>query len=57
MKAIKVIFQNDKYNYFTDVNPKVTQKDIESYFIGKKFNLGVFPVEDMQECINVEFLN
>lgn len=57
MKAIIVKFENEAYNYITSVNPKVTKKDVEDYFIGKQFDMGVFPVEDFQKCIGVDFID
>lgn len=54
MKAVKVIFKEKKHNYFTHVNPSVTDKSIKKYFVGNLFNVGVFPEEDMQQCIKVE---
>lgn len=55
MNTVTVKFANETYNYTTSVNPKVTKKDLEDYFIGKQFDLGVFPAEDFQKCIDIEF--
>jgi hypothetical protein len=55
MKAVRVKFENEAYNYITSVNPKATKKDLEDYFIGKQFNMGVFPAEDFQKCIDIDF--
>jgi len=57
MKAVIVKFENESYNYITSVNPKLSNKDLEDYFIGKQFNMGVFPVEDFQKCIGVDFID
>lgn len=57
MKAIRVKFENEAYNYITSVNPKATKKEIEDYFVGTYFDLGVFPIEDFQKCIGVEFID
>ena len=57
MKTIKVIFENPIYNYITSINPKTTEAEIRKYFIGTPFNLGSYPVEDFQTCINIIILN
>jgi len=57
MKTIKVIFENPIYNYITSVNPKTTDDENRKYFVGKPFNLGVYPVEDFQKCIDIQILN
>lgn len=57
MKAVRVKFENEAYNYITSVNPKATKKDLEDYFIGKQFDMGVFPVEDFQKCIGIDFID
>ena len=57
MKAVRVKFENETYNYITSVNPKATKEDLEDYFIGKQFDLGVFPVEDFQKCIGIDFID
>lgn len=54
MKSVKVIFKDSKYNYSTSVNGKCTNDEIRKYFIGQMFNIGCYPVENMQECIDVE---
>jgi hypothetical protein len=53
MKAVKVIFADNQYNYTTSVNPKATNEELKKYFVGAVFNLGVYPVENMQKCINI----
>lgn len=57
MKAIKVIFLDSKYNYVTSVNPQACEEGLKRYFIGSLFNIGRFPIENFQKCINIEFLN
>lgn len=57
MEAVRVKFENETYNYTTSVNPKATKKDLKDYFIGKQFDLGTYPVEDFQQCIDIEFIN
>lgn len=57
MKAVRVKFENESYNYITAVNPKLSNKEIEDYFIGKYFNVGVYPVENIQKCIGIDFID
>ena len=54
MKTVKVIFKNPKFNYITSINPNVSDKDIRSYFINSSFNVGCYPIENLQVCINIE---
>lgn len=54
MKSVKVIFEDPKHNYYTTVNGSNTDEEIKEYFVGTYFNVGVYPVEDMQKCIKVE---
>ena len=56
MKTIKVIFENPDYNYITSVNLKTTDKENIDYFVNTVFNVGCYPVENMQKCIKIEFL-
>jgi hypothetical protein len=57
MRAVKVIFSNSQYNYITDVNGERTDEEIERYFVGKYFNMGVYPNENMQQCTNIKINN
>jgi len=54
MKTVKVIFEDPKYNYYTTVNGSNTDEEIKKYFVGTDFNVGVYPVENIQKCIKVE---
>jgi hypothetical protein len=54
MKSVKVLFADSRYNYSTSVNPKCSEEDIKKYFLNKWFNVGVYPVENMQKCVSVE---
>jgi hypothetical protein len=53
--VVEVKFSDPKYNYQTNVNPKITEKEAREYFVGKRFDLGVFPNENLQECIDIDF--
>lgn len=54
MKTIKVIFEDKKHNYYTTVNASNSDEDIKKYFVGSFFNVGIFPIEDLQKCIKIE---
>lgn len=53
MKTVTVKFNDSKYNYTTSVNGSQTDEQIQRYFIGKHFNMGVFPEENFQCCVTV----
>ena len=50
-KTVLVQFENASNNYFTSVNGKLSDEEIQRYFIGKRFDLGIYPNEDLQMCI------
>ena len=54
MKSVTVKFNNPDLNYQTSINPACTTEEIRKYFVGTVFNMGVYPVENMQRCIDVE---
>ena len=49
---IKVILENGDF-FYTKVSG--TKEDIEKYYIGSVFNVGIV-VDNMQKCVKVEFL-
>jgi hypothetical protein len=53
MKAVKVIFADSQYDYTTSINPKATDEELKKYFVGAVFNLGAYPAENMQKCIDI----
>ena len=53
MKYVKVIFKSSADNYTTCVSPKLSDKEIEDYFVGTTFNLGVTK-DKLRECTAVE---
>ena len=57
LNEVKVIFENPIYNYSTDVSALSTEESATAYFVGREFNVGVYPVENMQKCIAIEFIN
>ncbi len=54
LKSVKVIFEDQKHNYTTSVNGYCSESTLKDYFIGKMFDVGVFPEGKMRECINIE---
>jgi len=57
LNSVKVLFEDSIYNYTTNVSSQTTEITAMHYFVGKCFNMGVFPVENMQQCIGIEFTN
>jgi hypothetical protein len=55
LNSVKVIFQNPKYNYTTNVSANTTEQDARDYFVGKMFDVGTYPNENMQRVIDVEY--
>lgn len=47
-KTALVQFSNNSHNYFTSVNGKLSDVEIQNYFIGKRFDMGIYPNEDLQ---------
>jgi hypothetical protein len=52
---VKVKFANPEYNYETSINGDVTESDARKYFVGEMFDVGVYPKENMQKAIDIEF--
>lgn len=52
---VKVIFDNPKYNYSTNVSGNTTEEQARDYFVGKSFNVAPYPKEEMATPINIEF--
>lgn len=52
-KTVEVIFKNPEHNYKTSVNPQSLDKSLNEYFVNTWFNLGAYPVENMQQCIKI----
>lgn len=55
LNTVKVLFTDSKYNYETNVSANSTEQTAKEYFVNKYFDLGVYPKEDMQKCIGIEF--
>lgn len=52
---VKIKFANPKYNYETNVSGDITEAQARKYFVGKMFDVGVYPNENMQKVIDIEF--
>jgi len=55
LNTVKVKFEDSINDYTTNVSSQTTEITAMQYFVGKRFNVGCFPVEDMQQCIGIEF--
>ena len=55
LSSVDVIFENAAHNYSTSMSKKTTEEDAKKYFIGQVFNVGAYPIEDMQEPISIKF--
>ena len=55
MPRVTVKFEDSSHNYSTSLSPTATEKDAREYFVGASFDMGVFPKEDFQKCIDIEF--
>lgn len=55
LNTVKVLFTDSKYNYETNVSANSTEQTASEYFVNKTFDLGIYPKEDFQKCIGIEF--
>ena len=55
LNIVEVKFEDSSYNYVTNVSSQSTEESSRAYFVGKYFNLGAYPIEDMQKCIDITF--
>lgn len=53
MAKVTVKFNNETYNYSTMVNDNCSDDQIQEYFIGTWFNLGISGKDDLQKCIDI----
>lgn len=53
-QALSALINNPDFNYQTSINPAWTTEEIRKYFVGTVFNMGVYPAENMQRCVDVE---
>ncbi len=55
MNSVKVIFNDSKFNYITTVSNQTTKQKAINYFVNTFFDVGMFPIENMQKCIKIAF--
>jgi hypothetical protein len=55
LNSVIVKFDNSDYNYTTCVSLTATRESCEKYFINTWFNVGSFPIENMQKCTSILF--
>ena len=55
--AVLVKFENESYNYKTRVSGTAGEEGILAYFVGQYFDVGTYPVENIQKSIGIEFIN
>lgn len=55
LALVTVKFSNPEYNYSTNLSGSVSEADARKYFVGKSFNVGKYPKENMQKCIDIDF--
>lgn len=51
--GVKLFYDNGEITE-TEVNGQCSTEEIKDYFEGKYFDLGIFPTEDMHQCIKIE---
>jgi len=54
LRTVHVKFAETKYNYHTDVSNNPSDESLRDHFVGATFNLGAFPIDDMQTCIGLD---
>ncbi len=55
LSLVKVKFSNPKFNYTTNLSGDISEKEAKNYFVGQKFDVGVYPKENMQQVIDIDF--
>lgn len=53
-KHIKLTTASNSWN--TCINPNMSDEEIEKYFLNKFFDVGLYPIEKMEQVVKVEFL-
>jgi len=53
--SVKCFYANGETTS-TNVNGQCSNEEIEKYFVGQYFDLGIYPVGDMVKCVNVEII-
>jgi len=51
---VYVKFADGSNNYHTTVNELSKADELEAYFVGTQFDLGIYPKEKLLECIEID---
>lgn len=54
--SVKVIFEDDRYNYWTSVSAETTKESAADYFVGKALNLGQTE-DNIQTVTAIDFID
>jgi len=57
MNSVQVMFNDPKYNYITSVSAQSSKQSCTDYFVGEAFNMGQYPKDDYQRCVDIKFIN
>ena len=57
MNSVQVRFNDPKYNYITSVSAQSSKQSCTDYFVGEAFNVGQYPKDDYQRCVDIKFIN
>jgi len=55
LNTVHVRFADPAHNYYTNVSAQATEASSIAYFVGKSFNMGIYPTEDFHVCTGIEF--
>lgn len=56
LQVVRVEFADSIYNYETSVSWTVKLSDLRDYFVGSRFDMGSYPIEDMQTCTSIKLI-
>ena len=56
LNSVQVLFEDEKYNYWTSVSAETTKESATDYFKGQVFNLGQLE-DNLQTCIGINFID
>lgn len=54
LDTVRVTFENGDV-ITTDFNAAVSREEMAAYYMGRYFNIGVYPQENIQKAVKVEF--
>ena len=56
LPLVHVKFKDARDNYTTQVSASTTQQKARKYFVGKRFDVGSYPQERLEEVIGIEYI-